>query len=172
MRAWEDTTLLKIEDHTKLGRGAIRILYPGGFSGEINARRLMPMKAGTRFSHEEHVLPGGGQLQGLRIFIGAPLIFRSRTWIYDAHLASDVSLYLPELPQAGLTCLLCVFEGIVTIGAEVLRRGDSLIVRGDSGTELQSADADPVLFVTDEHSPHFDGGIFTGNQAQVAGIPA
>ena len=112
---------LKIDDRTKLGREAIRILYPGvalggqdsglatlgridhatipagavvpmhphvndeiltylrrgrvqhtdsgGFTGEINAQRLMLMKAGARFSHEEHVLQEGGQLQGLQIFI-------------------------------------------------------------------------------------------------------
>jgi quercetin 2,3-dioxygenase len=248
----EDTMLLKIDDRTKLGRGAIRILYPGaalggqdsglatlgridhatipsgavvpmhphvndeiltylrrgrvqhtdsgGFTGEINPQRLMLMKAGSRFSHEEHVLPEGGQLQGLQIFIrpgmkdltpevdfydlpevsslnawrllagaegsGASLTFRSRTWIYDAHLASDAPLRLPDLPRAGLTCLLYVFEGTVTGGGEVLQRGDSLIIRDEPSTELQSADADLVLFVTDEHSRHFDGGMFSGNQAQ------
>jgi quercetin 2,3-dioxygenase len=250
--------LTKIEDRSILGRGAIRILYPGlirtgqdsglatlgridhatipagttvpmhphvndeiltylrrgrvqhtdsgGYFGEINPQRLMLMKAGTRFSHEEHVLPEGGQLQGLQIFIrpeaedltpevafydlpevssqnawrllagaqgsGAPLTFRSRTWIYDVYLASAVPLRLPELPQADLTCLLYVFSGQAKVGELELSSGDSVIIQDEPGLNIDSVGADLVLFVTDEQSPHFDGGMFSGNQKQAAARPA
>lgn len=249
--------LLKIDDRSRLGRGAIRVLYPGvalghqdsglatlgridhatipagttvpmhphvndeiltylrrgqvqhtdsgGFSGEINAGRLMLMKAGTRFSHEEHVLPEGGQLQGLQIFIrpeaedlspevdfsdlpeesshnawrllagaessGAPLTFRSRTWIYDVALASSAPLGLPEFP-AGLTCLLYVFSGQAAVGGLDLGSGDSLIIQDEPGLAIRSDGADLVLFVTDERGMYYDGGMFSGNQRQAARRPA
>ncbi|THF69582.1 hypothetical protein E7T06_11220 [Deinococcus sp. Arct2-2] len=184
---------------TYLKRGRVRHTDSAGDSGEINAQRLMLMKAGQRLSHEEHVLAEGGQLQGLQIFIrpeakdllaqvdfydlpevhshnawrllaghggsGAPLVLSSRTWIYDVHLGSAEPLRLPPLPQTGLTFLLYVFDGYVQVADLNLAKGDSLIIRDEPDIQIHSDSADLVLFVTDEHSPHYDGGMFSGNQA-------
>ena len=171
-------TLVKMHPHvndeilTYLRRGRVQHTDSGGHSREINAQRLMLMKAGSRFSHEEHVLPEGGPLEGLQIFIrpeardltpqvefydlpeqdslnawrllagavgsGAPLTFRSRTWIYDTHLASAAPLPLPALPQPGLTALLYVVDGEASANDKRLNRGDSLMIKDEPGLTLRS----------------------------------
>jgi redox-sensitive bicupin YhaK (pirin superfamily) len=181
---------------TYLRHGRVQHTDSGGNGGEINAQRLMLMKAGQRLSHEEHVLVEGGQLQGLQIFIrpeskdlapqvnfydlpevnsvnvwrllagrgdsGAPLVLRSSTWIYDIRLTHDLGL--PHLPQAGLTSLLYVFDGQAKVSDLELTKGDSLIIQDEPDVVVQSDGADLVLFVTDERSVYYSGGMFSGNQ--------
>lgn len=54
---------------TYLRRGRVRHADSTGFEEDITPQRLMLMKAGRRFFHEEQVMEDGGLLEGLQIFI-------------------------------------------------------------------------------------------------------
>lgn len=116
-----------------------------GFSEQITPNRLMLMKAGKRFYHEEAIQE---ELEGLQIFIrpkekdatpevtfmnlaatdsvnqwrllaspdaGARLQLSSNTRIYDIKVLSGTTLELPESPQPGLAYLLYAFQGNITV---------------------------------------------------------
>lgn len=116
-----------------------------GFQATISRNKLMLMKAGKLFYHEE-TMPE--PLEGLQIFIrpkskdlnpevifqdlaetdsintwrllASPtkhtkLQFSSETWIYDTQLTNEKTIGLPDFPKEGLTGLLYVFQGGVLI---------------------------------------------------------
>lgn len=68
-------TVIRMHPHkddeilTYLRSGRVRHLDTVGHAEEISNRRLMLMNAGHTFQHEEAVLPEGGVLQGLQIFM-------------------------------------------------------------------------------------------------------
>lgn len=116
-----------------------------GFRATISRNRLMLMKAGKLFYHEE-TMPE--PLEGLQIFIRprskdlkpevifqdlneadsldtwrllaspteqTPLRFSSETWIYDTKSIKGRTIVLPDLPNDKLTGLLYVFQGNVML---------------------------------------------------------
>lgn len=127
-----------------------------GFEATISRNKLMLMKAGKLFYHEE-TMPE--PLEGLQIFIrpkskdlkpevifqdltetdsidtwrllASPtkqtkLQFSSETWIYDTQLTNDKTIDLPDFPKEGLTGLLYVFQG------NVLVNNDVNLIKGES----------------------------------------
>ena len=120
-----------------------------GFQATISRNKLMLMKAGKLFYHEE-TMPE--PLEGLQIFIrpkskdlepqvifkdldhtdsidnwrllASPttettLQFSSETWIYDTKIAAGNTVAIPELPKSELTGLLYVFQGRVKLNNEI-----------------------------------------------------
>lgn len=120
-----------------------------GFQATISRNKLMLMKAGKLFYHEE-TMPE--PLEGLQIFIrpkskdlepqvifkdldhtdsidnwrllASPttettLQFSSETWIYDTKIAVGSTVAIPELPKSELTGLLYVFQGQVKLNNEI-----------------------------------------------------
>lgn len=116
-----------------------------GFQASISRNKLMLMKAGKLFYHEENITE---PLEGLQIFIRpkykdlkpevifqdlettdsiniwrilaspttqTPLQFSSETWIYDIQLLEEKVITLPELPKQELTGLLYVFQGSIQL---------------------------------------------------------
>lgn len=96
-----------------------------------------------------------------------PFQFSSQTWLYDMRLTANKQATLPELPAAGLTCLLYVFKGNVQVNGNIdLGKKEALIIRGET-VDIATLDeaAELVLFVTDEDAPVFKGGMYSGNKA-------
>lgn len=120
-----------------------------GFQATVSRNKLMLMKAGKLFYHEE-TMPE--PLEGLQIFIrpkskdlkpevvfqdlnetdsvdswrllASPteqtqLQFSSETWIYDTKLTNGKTIGLPELPKNELTGLLYVFQGNVILNNDI-----------------------------------------------------
>jgi redox-sensitive bicupin YhaK (pirin superfamily) len=120
-----------------------------GFQAIVSRNKLMLMKAGKLFYHEE-TMPE--PLEGLQIFIrpkskdlkpevifqdlneadsadtwrllASPteqtqLQFSSETWIYDAKLTNGKTIDLPDLPKNELTGLLYVFQGNVVLNNDI-----------------------------------------------------
>lgn len=95
----------------------------------------------------------------------ASLQFSSDTWIYDIQLTQNRDYVLPELPIENGSCLLYVFQGKVTVNATImLTKGESLFIQDETVTIRSDITAELVLFVTDESSAYFDGGMYSGNQ--------
>jgi len=179
--------------------GKVKHTDSAGFSEHITPSRLMLMKAGRSFFHEEKILDDSDLLEGLQIFIrprhkdltpevqfhelatvhsdndwrmlaaptdDAPLQLRSETWIYDTRIKSEKTIELPALPKEKLTLLLYVFQGEVLVNDSIaLTKGESLFIKEEESLSIQSAQAELVLFVTDEKSAFFDGGMYSGNQS-------
>lgn len=98
----------------------------------------------------------------------APLQFSSSTWIYDTFMGQHLSRSLPSLASEGLTCMLYVYNGSITINdTQKLHKKEGLIIH-DEDLQIATGDttAELVLFVTDEASTYFDEGMFSGNQAK------
>ncbi|MCA4776484.1 pirin family protein [Empedobacter stercoris] len=120
-----------------------------GFQAIVSKNKLMLMKAGKLFFHEE-AMPE--PLEGLQIFIrpkskdlkpevvfqdlneansvdswrllASPteqtqLQFSSETWIYDTKLTNGKTIELPDLPTNELTGLLYVFQGNVMLNNDI-----------------------------------------------------
>jgi len=119
-----------------------------GFSSDITPNKLMLMKAGKLFYHEESV---NEQIEGLQIFVRpgkkdlkpevvfwdlsevysldewrllasptnqTPLQFSSETWILDLKVDEKLNFNLPDLPKSGLTGILYVFQGSAEVNQE------------------------------------------------------
>lgn len=120
-----------------------------GFQATVSRNKLMLMKAGKLFYHEE-TMPE--PLEGLQIFIrpkskdlkpevvfqdlketdsvdswrllASPteqtqLHFSSETWIYDTKLTNGKTIELPDSPKNELTGLLYVFQGNVVLNNNI-----------------------------------------------------
>ena len=91
--------------------------------------------------------------------------FSSQTWLYDMKLLGGHDTSIPELPRVDLKLLLYVFKGAVTVNGNIsLVKKDSLLIQDESVSIMASADAELVLFVTDENAEIFKGGMYSGNQ--------
>lgn len=72
---FEGNNIIKMHPHindeilTYLRSGNVEHLDSEGFTGKINNTRLMLMKAGSSFYHEEKIIDKGEPLEGLQIFI-------------------------------------------------------------------------------------------------------
>ncbi|WP_254560552.1 pirin family protein [Dyadobacter diqingensis] len=169
-----------------------------GFVKTIGKKRLMLMKAGKSFYHEEKILGRDEPLEGLQIFIRpgkkdlkpevvfldledlhsenewrllaspateTPFQFSSQTWLYDTKLLKNTSTQLPE-GFDNLTSLLYVFRGEVIVNGEInLGKMESLVIKCEQVViSTDDADAELVLFITDEDAEIFDGGMYSGNK--------
>lgn len=127
-----------------------------GFKAKVSQNKLMLMKAGKIFHHEEHMPE---PLEGLQIFIrskvkdavpevsfrdlensysidkwrllaspnnNSQLKFTSETWIYDLRLTKGREIELPDFDRKKMTGLLYVFQG------EVLANTDVNLTKGES----------------------------------------
>jgi len=91
--------------------------------------------------------------------------FSSHTWLYDARLLEENTLLLPDLAKEGLTLLLYVFKGIVTVNSDLnLEKKDSLLIKNENVIIKANQDSELVLFVTDESEEVFKGGMYSGNK--------
>lgn len=120
-----------------------------GFQATVSRNKLMLMKAGKLFYHEE-TMPE--PLEGLQIFIRPKakdlkpevvfqdlpetdsidtwrllvspteqtlLQFSSETWIYDTKLTAEKTIGLPAMPKDELTGLLYVFQGNIRLNNDI-----------------------------------------------------
>jgi len=202
---FEGDTIIRMHPHindeilTYFRSGNAEHLDSEGFTAKINNTRLMLMKAGRSFYHEEKIIDKGEPLEGLQIFIRpqfkddkpevtfleldnpfsqnqwrllasqkpeTTLQFTSNTWLYDIKADNRKSIQLPKLGKENLTCLLYVFSGNVTINNNIeLSKQDSLLLKDEDITIQTNTETQLVLFVTDESIEHYDGGMYSGNQA-------
>lgn len=93
----------------------------------------------------------------------APMELRAAAWIHDSRLSTGATLALPVTPVPGATRLLYVFAGRATVGETQLAEGESLLLDDEPHVVEAKADTDLVLFTTDERTPVFTGGMFSGN---------
>jgi len=130
-------------------KGKVKHIDSENYTAEVTRSKLMLMKAGKIFYHEEKVLE---DVEGLQIFIrpqnsdDAPQVvfqdlpetdsynqwrlfasptnetklkFTSKTWIYDVNRTNSDEFTLPVLPKEGLTALLYVFQGSIAINNNI-----------------------------------------------------
>jgi len=129
--------------------GKVQHTDSAGITELISRNKLMLMKSGKVFYHEEKILAA---LEGLQIFLrpkyqddspavefaelseadslnswrliaspdkDALLQLSSQTWIYDMHLSNAETHTLPPLPKEQLTGLLYVFQGSLTVNEDI-----------------------------------------------------
>lgn len=203
-------------DHANIGAGNIIKMHPHindeilsyfrsgivkhtdseGFSADITPNKLMLMKAGKIFYHEESV---NEHIEGLQIFIrpgqedlkpeviffdllemystdewrliASPtnqttLQFSSETWIYDFKAVDKTNFNLPEFPKSGLIAILYVFQGFAEINGEFkLEKGESIVFDNNETLNINvNQTTELVLFLTNEASTYFSGGMYSGNK--------
>lgn len=91
--------------------------------------------------------------------------FSSETWLYDAKLAENNTISLPELPRDGLTLLLYIFKGKVTVNSDLnLEKKESLIMKDENILIQANQDSELVLFITDENGEVYKDGMYSGNK--------
>jgi len=177
--------------------GIVKHTDSEGFSADITPNKLMLMKAGKVFYHEESV---NEHIEGLQIFIRpgekdlkpevifhdllevyskdqwrliasptsqTPLQFSSETWIYDFKAVDKTNFNLPELPKSGLTAILYVFQGNAEINEEIkLEKGESIVFDDNETINIKMYQStELVLFLTNEASTYYSGGMYSGNQS-------
>jgi len=176
--------------------GIVKHTDSEGFSADITPNKLMLMKAGSIFHHEESV---NEHIEGLQIFIRpgekdlkpevvfhdlpevyskdewrliasptseTPLQFSSETWIYDFKAIDTTNFNLPEFPKSGLTAILYVFQGIAKINKAIkLEKSESIVFdENETVTINATQNAELVLFLTNEASTNYSGGMYSGNK--------
>ncbi|MCU0353216.1 MAG: pirin family protein [Cytophagales bacterium] len=180
--------------------GKVQHTDSAGFTEFITPTKLMLMKAGKAFYHEEKMLNTGENMEGLQIFIrpaekdavpsvsfrdlaalhsentwrllaaptaDAGLQFTSQTWVYDFKAATTEAFGPPAYPKPNLMALLYVFRGsILGNGGLSVQKGESLVIKDESPFFRSDDAAELVLFLTDESSVFYDGGMFSGNKRQ------
>lgn len=166
-----------------------------GYQAKVSRSKLMLMKAGKIFHHEEHMPE---PLEGLQIFIrpkvkddvpevsfrdleeidsvdewrllaspnaNSQLKFTSETWIYDISLSQTKEMILPDFDKGKMTGLLYVFQGEITTNEDLsLKKGESIVFKGEDLTIQATENSELVLFIMNENSTYFDGGMYSGNQ--------
>jgi len=177
--------------------GIVKHTDSENFSADITPNKLMLMKAGKIFYHEESVKE---HIEGLQIFIRpgekdlkpevifhdlqevyskdqwrliasptsqTPLQFSSETWIYDFKAVNKTNFNLPEFPKSGLTAILYIFQGIAEINEEIkLEKGESIVFDDNETVNIKMHQStELVLFLTNESSVYYSGGMYSGNQS-------
>ncbi len=166
-----------------------------GYQAKVSRNKLMLMKAGKIFHHEEHMPE---PLEGLQIFIrpkikddipevsfrdleetdsinewrllaspdsDSQLKFASETWIYDISLKQSNEIGIPDFDKSKMTGLLYVFQGEVLLNANLsLTKGESIVFRDEDLKIQATGNSELVLFIMNENSTYFDGGMYSGNQ--------
>lgn len=140
--------------------------------GDVEALQIFvrPLEAGLEPMVQFHDFPTSHSDDEWRLVAGptegAPLRFRSETWVQDMRLAAGETATLPEAPIPGTARLLYLFNGAATVnGDQALIKGESLLIADHTLSIVASETADLVLFTTDESAPVYRGGMFSGNVA-------
>jgi redox-sensitive bicupin YhaK (pirin superfamily) len=158
----------------------------------IHASKLMLMNAGSGVSHEEKAEQDLEMLQifmrpsenGLvpkvqfhefetiysenqwRLVAGndknAPLQLRVDTNIFDIRLRANKSIAVPATP--GVFNFLYCFAGSVSVGDELLTKGDCIIFENEQPRVQAIIMSDLVLFQINVNAIYSDSGMFSGNQ--------
>lgn len=95
-----------------------------------------------------------------------PLSFRSNTWIQDVRLEAEKQITLPDMPIQNPGILLYVFDGSVNVNDLHLTSGESVIIENEQPIIQANRLSDIVLFITDKHTPFFEGGMYSGNKME------
>ena len=96
-----------------------------------------------------------------------PLAIRSSTWIMDMRLETGENTTLPEPPASNVAFLFYLFAGKVKTGdSSFLETGESMLIEDESPLFVALETSDIVLFITQTTAPHFDHGMYSGNQMQ------
>ncbi|MFA7650761.1 MAG: pirin family protein [Flavobacteriaceae bacterium] len=166
-----------------------------GYQATISRNKLMLMKAGKIFHHEEHIPE---PQEGLQIFIrpkvkddmpevsfrdleetdsfdewrllaspdnDSQLKFTSETWIYDISLSKTKEITLPDFDKEKMTGLLYVFQGEISVNTYLnLTKGESIVFRNEDLKIQATENSELVLFIMNENSTYFGGGMYSGNQ--------
>lgn len=166
-----------------------------GYQAKVSRNKLMLMKAGKIFHHEEHMPE---PLEGLQIFIrpkikddipkvsfrdldetdsidkwrllaspdeDSQLKFTSETWIYDITVSGKKEMNLPDFDRKKLTGLLYVFQGLILVNTNItLLKGESVVFKNEDVIISTQEASELVLFLMNENSAYFDGGMYSGNQ--------
>ncbi len=94
-----------------------------------------------------------------------PLQFSSQTWLYDMKITNSETFSLPKLVKENLTCLLYNFQGSTVVNGNInLAKGESIFIKDEDVSITTTDFSELVLFVTDENSEYFSGGMYSGNQ--------
>lgn len=177
--------------------GIVKHTDSEGFSANITPSKMMLMKAGRIFYHEETVEE---KIEGLQIFIrprdkdlkpevvfwdlpevysadqwrliasptnDTTLQFSSETWIYDFKIASTTNIELPQqLPSSDLTAIFYVFQGYAEINETYqLNKGENIVFGSNETLKINvQQDTELVLFLTNEKSNFYRGGMYSGNK--------
>jgi quercetin 2,3-dioxygenase len=158
----------------------------------IHASKLMLMNAGSGVSHEEKAEQDLEMLQifmrpsknGLvpkvqfhefeaiysenqwRLVAGnddsAPLQLRVSTNISDVRLSENKTIEPPAI--ADVFNFLYCFSGSVSVGEEILKKGDCIILDNEQPKIQAKITSDLVLFQIKTDAVYSDSGMFSGNQ--------
>ncbi|MCD0467003.1 pirin family protein [Flavobacterium sp. ENC] len=93
-----------------------------------------------------------------------PLQIRSQTWLMDLRLEKGEEIFLPESPAENVVFLFYVFDGAINVNENtLLTTGESALIEKESPAFRSVETSDVVLFMTQNGSVHFDGGMYSGN---------
>lgn len=159
-----------------------------GFQAIVSRNKLMLMKAGKLFYHEE-TMPE--PLEGLQIFIrpkskdlkpevifqdlneadsadtwrllASPteqtqLQFSSETWIYDAKLTNGKTIDLPDLPKNELTGLLYVFQGNVVLNNDINLLKGESILFKNEQIDINALEASELVLFLTDENAEYYDG--------------
>ncbi|HRE63816.1 MAG TPA: pirin family protein [Ferruginibacter sp.] len=141
-----------------------------GYQAKVSRNKLMLMKAGKIFHHEEHMPE---PLEGLQIFIrpkikddipevsfrdlevsdsinewrllaspdsDSQLKFTSETWIYDISLKQSKEIGIPDFDKSKMTGLLYVFQGEVLLNANLSLTKGESLVFRNEDLKIQATE--------------------------------
>lgn len=159
-----------------------------GFQATVSRNKLMLMKAGKLFYHEE-TMPE--PLEGLQIFIrpkskdlkpevvfqelvetdsinswrllASPteetkLQFSSETWLYDIQLTNEKTIDLPTFPKEGLTGLLYVFQGSAQINDDINLIKGESIVFNQETIEIKALETTELVLFLTDETAEYYDG--------------
>lgn len=159
-----------------------------GFQAVISRNKLMLMKAGKLFYHEE-TMPE--PLEGLQIFIRpkykdlqpevifkdleqtdsidnwrllasptpeTPLQFSSDTWIYDITLSANTGIEIPEPPQSQMMALLYVFRGKVELNTGMTLLKRESVLFKDENINLKALENSELVLFFTDESAEYYDG--------------
>lgn len=146
-----------------------------GYEAKVSRNKLMLMKAGKIFHHEEHMPE---PLEGLQIFIRpkvkddvpevsfldleetdsidswrllaspdneSQLKFTSETWIYDIHLSNSKEITLPDFDKEKMTGLLYVFQGETLVNTNLGLTKGESIVFRNENLKIQATESSELV---------------------------
>lgn len=164
-------------------RGSLLHTRENGDHVSLNARRVMAVSAGTgvryaqsapfiasemlqatiqpaqpggeprvnSFTRAEESAPNSWTLLAGPTDSDAPLPLRQAVYIYDLKLERGAQVEVPQ--RAGYSSWLTVLDGIVRIGAERLRKGDSVSDASPLPAISGERDATLIVFLVEEGAP-------------------
>lgn len=139
---------------------------------------IRPEESGLKSNVQFYNFPSAYSINIWRLIAGketlSPLQIRSKTSIYDMRIEAGKDAILPELQDNAMTLLFYVFDGEILVNENiVLSKGESIIIKDEKIKFKASLTSDIVLFMTDENSPYYESGMYSGNRSKkkIAEIP-